>query len=381
MRTSLTRAAVSFFFRASALAIAGHIAAGRLDAQPPRGPASLTRDSLTKALRALQADAVSLQLPDAASFTFGDMTVLAGTTKKGPVAIADGTLYVRGVLDGDAVTYRGDIILYPGGSVSGNAIAILGRVTLEGGHVVGDARAIGGNLAAADGAAAVARTPSGAVLQSLALAGGWLAVLAIIGIAVLIFAGTNLDAVTAALERDFSRAFLIGIAGQLALLPALALLLVAVTLTVLGILLIPFAIVAYVIAAAGLVTLGYFAIARITGRTLLHSVALDERARRAASLKALLIGLVIVMSPWFAAAVLAWQPTASLVAHTMAFAITWVAATAGLGAALISRGGVRRLTAPAAQKAMSAASWQTPTPVSGIAAARRPTPAASTVVK
>jgi hypothetical protein len=254
-------------------------------------------------------------------------------------------------------------------------------VALEGGHVAGDTRAIGGNLAAADVEAAAARTPRGAVLQSLALAGGWLAVLAIMGIGVLLFAGTNLDAVTATLERDFGRAFLAGIGGQLALLPALALLLVALTLTLLGILLIPFAIVAYVIAAAGLVTLGYFAIARITGGTLLRSVALDERARRAAALKALLIGLVIVMGPWFAAALLAWQPTASLVARTMAFAVTWVAATAGLGGALISRGGVRRLTAPAAQKAMSAASWQTPTPVSGVAAARRPTPAASSVVK
>jgi hypothetical protein len=381
MRTSLARAAVSFFFRASAVVLFGRVVAAPLGAQTAKPPAILTRDSLAKALGALQGDAEAIKLPDAASFTFGDTTVAAGTTTKGPVAIANGTLDVRGAIDGDAVTYRGDIILHPGGSVGGNAIAILGKVTFEGGRVVGDTRAIGGNLTAADVAAAAAQTPRGALLQSLALAGGWLAVLAIIGIGVLVFAGTNVDAVTAALERDFGRAFLAGIAGQLAFLPALALLLVGLALTVLGILLIPFAIVAYVIATAGLVTLGYFAIARITGRTLLHSAALDERGRRAAALKALLIGLVIVMSPWLAAALLAWQPTASLVARTMAFAVTWVAATAGLGAALISRGGVRRLTAPAAQKAMNAASWQTPTPVSGVAAARRPTPAASTGIK
>jgi hypothetical protein len=165
------------------------------------------------------------------------------------------------------------------------------------------------------------------------------------------------------------------------LLPVLALLLLALTLTLLGILLIPFAIVAYVLAAAGLVTLGYLAVARIAGSTIRRVTLTGERDRRASALKAVLIGLVIVVGPWFVAALLAWSPTASLVAHTVAFAVTWVACTAGLGGALISRGGVRRLAAPAARKAMAAASWQTPTPVAGVAAARRPTPAASTVIK
>ena len=380
MRSTLSRAATSCAFRIMVLVLVGAVG-HPLGAQDSPASSSLSRDSLAKALAALQSAGETVTLPAATAFTFGDVTVAANSSAKGPVATANGTLHVRGIVEGDVVTYHGDIILHAGGDVSGNAIAILGKVTFEGGRVHGDARAIGGNLTAVDAIAAVPRSPSRAVLESVALAGGWLAVLAIIGIGVLVFAGTNLDAVTEALERDFGRAFLAGIAGQLAFLPVLALLLVGLALTVLGILLIPFAIVAYLMAVAGLVTLGYFAIARITGRTLIRSAAFDERARRAAALKALLIGLLLVLTPWFAAALFAWSPAASLVAHTMAFAITWVGATAGLGAALVSRGGVRRLTAPAAQRAMAAVGWQTPTPVAGVSAARRPTPAPTPVVK
>jgi hypothetical protein len=355
---------------------------GAQQAQSARPAQVLTREALAKALAALASDADGIKLPPAAAFTFGDSTVAAGAKVGGTVAVASGTLHVRGSVAGDVVTYGGDIVVHEGGEVSGNAIALLGRVTMDGGRVNGETRAIGGNLAAVSVAAA-ARTPRSAVMESLALAGGWLAVLAIVGIGVLVFASTNLDAVSETLQRDFGRAFLAGIGGQLALLPVLALLLVALTLTILGILLIPFAIVAYVLAAAGLVTLGYLAIARITGRTLFggREEPHDEGERRAAALKAMILGLVIVISPWGVAALLAWSPSGRLVAQTMALGITWVACTAGLGAALISRGGVRRVAAPAAQRAMSAASWTTPTPVSGVAAARRPTPVSTSVPK
>ena len=57
--------------------------------------------------------------------------------------------------------------------------------------------------------------------------------------------------------------------------------------------------------------------------------------------------------------------------------ITWVAVTVGFGATLASRGGTRVLptaTLPVPQLLEEDTSWQTPTPVSGVTAARRPTP-------
>ena len=366
MRSSLARTAGGWLIGLAVFALDGHFAW----AQP-----RITRDSLAKALVALQSVGEGVKLPAASAFTFGDSTIAAGTKASGPVAIAGGTLHVRGAVDGDVVAYGGDIIVHEGARVSGNAIAVLGKVSLDGGQVDGETRALGGNVAATAASTVSSGSPRGAILGSLALAVGWLAVLGIIGIGVLVFASTNLDAVSDTLERDFGRSFLVGLGGQLALLPVLALLLIGLTLTLIGILLIPFAIVAYVLAVAGLVTLGYLAIARISGRTFLHAEAGDESERRAAALKAMLLGLVIVMSPWFLSALLAFSPTGSLVARTVSVAVAWVACTAGLGAALISRGGARRAPAPAAQHAISNASWQTPTPVSGVAAARRPAPA------
>ena len=58
-----------------------------------------------------------------------------------------GTLRVAGTLDGDAFTYGGDIVMLPGGHVTGSAVAINGRVQLSGGEVDGEIRALGGSLA------------------------------------------------------------------------------------------------------------------------------------------------------------------------------------------------------------------------------------------
>ena len=65
----------------------------------------------------------------------------------------------------------------------------------------------------------------------------------------------------------------------------------------------------------------------------------------------------------------------------IAVAVTWVAATAGLGAAVVSRGGVRRAVAPGVRRAMNSSSWATPTPIAGVTAARRPAPLTTSAPK
>lgn len=378
MRSQRARAATSQVVALALLAIVAE--APSLGAQ--QRAAHISADSLARVLAALRGSSDSAWIPRAANFSFGDSTVAANRHTDGPVAIADGTLHVRGAIAGDAIAYGGDIIVHQGGEVRGNAYSILGKVILDGGIVDGDMRSLTGDLrpvsAVAGGAA---RSASSLTMHALALAGGWLAVLVIVGIGVLIFASTNLDAVSDALERKFGYSLLAGIATELALAPALALLCVGLALTVIGALLIPFAIVAYVLAAAGLVTLGLLAIARIAGHTVLGADTGGEAARRAATLRALVYGLLLLMVPWFIAGALSWSPGLELFARMVAVAVTWVAATAGLGAAVVSRGGVRRAAAPAAQRALNTSSWATPTPVSGITAARRPTPFTSSTPK
>jgi hypothetical protein len=200
-------------------------------------------------------------------------------------------------------------------------------------------------------------------------------ILLLIGIGVLVFAGNYLDGVTESLEGRFGKSFWAGLATQLALAPVLALLIVALAVTVIGLLLIPFAIVAFVLAVAGLITLGFLAVARITGESVSPAAARRYHAHGAA-LRALVVGIVLYMGLWVLASAFAWAPVAEMLLRGVAVAITWVAATAGLGAAVLSRGGTRRqgetLAAPAPVNDLP---WQTPTPVSGVVAARRPTPA------
>ena len=148
-------------------------------------------------------------------------------------------------------------------------------------------------------------------------------------------------------------------------------------LAVIGILLVPFAIVAYVLAAAGMVTLGYLAMAQLTGQAFVGVGGDDEIDRRARALKSMMIGLTVLLAPWFVASALAWSSIGGVVMRMVAVAITWVAATAGLGAALMSRGGARPATRSDAGTTTSTG-WATPTPVAGVAAARRPSSPTST---
>jgi hypothetical protein len=160
--------------------------------------------------------------------------------------------------------------------------------------------------------------------------------------------------------------------GQFGFLPLVLLGVVALAVTIIGILLVPFALVAAPVALAGLVTLGWLALALVTGRAL--SRGHGDAATRGDTLRALLLGVLVLMVPWGIAAAVHGAGALALVARIVAFAITWVAATAGLGATILSRGGSERARREA-RPAAPLQGWQTPTPVVGVAAARRPIPA------
>jgi hypothetical protein len=151
-------------------------------------------------------------------------------------------------------------------------------------------------------------------------------------------------------------------------LPVLLILCTALAITVIGALLIPFVAVAYIVAAAGLSTLGFLAVARLTGTVF----TLDKGATspRGVHLRALAMGLAVYLALWLAAALFSGVPAVGAILRAIASAVTWVAATLGLGAALMSRGGTRPHQSGAAASTDDL-SWQTPTPVTGVAASTR----------
>ena len=356
---------------------------------PPAGPAAAAvqparltrRDSATRALIArVRSDPNVLTVPVADSFTVGNRLVPADVTDSGTVAVARGDLDVFGTILGDAIAVGGDVVVHPGGHVRGNALSALGRVRADGGVVDGEMRTLQGPIGPIAGPAhGAAISPAAATYLALKISLGWLVLLCFIGIGVLMFAERYLEGVVETVERAFSRSFWAGVVGQLALLPAFLVLIVALAITLVGILLIPFGIVAFWIAAAGLTTIGFLALAQVTGQALLRRRAREALTDRGASLRALVVGVLIYTGFWVVAAAFAWSPIVGGILRGIAFAVCWVAATTGFGAALLSRAGTRHeapVPAPAGQpNAPPVMDWQTPTPIGGVVAARRPTPA------
>ncbi|HEU4631722.1 MAG TPA: hypothetical protein VFS08_18380 [Gemmatimonadaceae bacterium] len=343
-------------------------------AAPAAAPRSADAGELVEQAARFATRSPWFPIPEAKPAAAGARTVAAGERVVGNVAVAQGTLDVYGTIDGDAVSYGGDIVVHEGGLVTGDAVAVLGRVRLDGGTVRGEMRSVRGSLTTPSAPVA---TAASTMRSRLGLVAGWFAVLALMGVGVLVFAGGPLEGVVERLERDIGASLLAGIAGQLALAPVLLLLLIALAVTVVGVLLIPFAIVGYVVAAAGLMTLGFLAVARIVGGALTGRAARSRLSPRGAALRGVLVGVVCVMALWLLAVLLGPFPRVSPVARGIAFALTWVAVTAGFGAALLSRAGTRRQQESREEPGVveEEISWQTPTPIGGVAAARRPTSA------
>jgi hypothetical protein len=336
--------------------------------------------AIDELVRNAQPELAGIAVPRAAQFAAGNHDVAEGTTTAGPLAVA-GDVRIAGTVRGDVFSYGGDVIVLPTGHVTGSVVALNGSVRFEGegGVVDGDMRAVAGAVnAAAPGA------PASAMMHNAALALGWAGVVLVIGIGVLVFGGRALETIGAVADQQFGRSFLTGVLATLAIAPVLAVGIIGLVLTIIGILLVPFAIVAYVLAVVGIVTLGFVAVVRMMGGALSGR---REIGGRGASLRALVVGTVVFGALWLLMAVASGAPVVGPAVRVVVFGLTWAAATLGLGATVLSRAGSRRTAAqgprtpepvrtpigePAPSVAMAVSTWETPTPVTGVVAARRP---------
>ena len=332
----------------------------------------LSPDSARSIRAALARDPFGARLEDTTPISVGDRIVAPGETIAGAVVTTRGDLVVSGSVARDAIAVGGDVIVRQGGVIGGDALAVDGRVRLEGGTIRGETRAIAGPLGLTP-ATAEPRSAWSTMWHQLLLALGWLAILAAIGVVVVLFARSNLEGVADGIERNFGRAFLIGIAAELAVLPALLMLIVVLLLIpIVGWALLPFACIGFLIAVAGALALGFLGMAQVTGEALMRRTQRGSGGLE----RVVFVGLVAYMSLWIVAALLAWSGPAGGTVRIIAVLLTWVAATVGFGATIISRGGTAEPARPLIPVTRTAElEWQTPTPVAGVAAARRPTPA------
>ncbi len=219
----------------------------------------------------------------------------------------------------------------------------------------------------------------------------------IIGIVVLMTAEEALLAVAKSAARDVSGSFWAGVLTQLLAVPALVILLVACALTIIGLLAIPIAALAWALALAGAVTLGVLAVSMVIGRAIAGRGT--GSTERSAALRGLAVGLMVLSLVWFGAALAAGTPLVGAISRLAAVAFTWAVATVGLGAVVKSRIGVSRISmqfgrfggakmggftgkwaassSTGVNETQVPVSWQTPTPIQGVVAAPRPADATS----
>lgn len=181
----------------------------------------------------------------------------------------------------------------------------------------------------------------GVVSNAMSLVATFIA-LAFLGLGMLFFAPRQLETVADTVWSSFGRSFLAGLFAQPLILPAFGMMLVGLALTVIGIVVIPFAVLAFALGLFLAVVGGYVAVARTVGEIYLRrKMARGEAIQTWGTYRYIVYGLLCLLAIWLPAVLLGRVAVAGPIAVVSAATITWVLATAGFGATLLTRGGVR----------------------------------------
>jgi hypothetical protein len=305
----------------------------------------------------------------------GDYSIASNESVGGHLLVVQGTADVYGKLLGNLVTVDGDVVLHPGGVISGDVLTLGGEVRDEGGEIGGEVRTFRTATVLAAPVAARAEAPGAleTVFRRIAGVAGVFLTLGALGFGLVMFGRPNLEVVSDTVSHSFGRAFATGLLGQLLLLPTFGMLVVGLILSVVGIVLLPFAVVVYallvIVAALG----GYLAVAHAMGETYTRRRLALGAMISPNSYRYVLVGLGALAAFWMAWSVFGWVPIAGNLIRGAAILVTWLLATAGFGAALLSRAGIRenfagRLIPPEALT--DEYLWATPQ--FGVSAAKRP---------
>lgn len=166
--------------------------------------------------------------------------------------------------------------------------------------------------------------------------------LAFMGLGLVFFAPKQLETVADTVWHSFWRSFLAGLFAQPLVLPVFVMMIVGLAMTIVGIVVIPFAVSAFLVALLLAIVGGFVAVARSAGEIYLRRrMARGEAVATWGSYRYIVYGLLGLLAIWLPVALLGWIPVAGTVLTVTAAFTTWMIATAGFGAALLSRGGIK----------------------------------------
>lgn len=319
---------------------------------PAAGPGGLTIDlsDLTDIARLepelyrasqLAGPDLRLTVPDGEA-RLGHFSLGSGQTLDGHLLVLQGDADIFGTLKGNVATVNGDIIVHPGAVVTGSVLAVGGEVRESGGQIRGAILSLDDAFPPAHAAGPAVVRPWRRILDGVAGVAGVFITLAVIGSGLVAFARPQLEVLGDTVAHSFGRAFVVGLLGQILLIPTFGMLVVGLALTVVGIVLVPFAVVVYVLLAILAILGGTLGVVHAMGETWTRRrLASGQRGFGVNSYSYVVVGLVFLLALWLTEALFGWVPVAGPVIAGAAVLVTWLVATAGLGAALLSRIGLR----------------------------------------
>ena len=262
----------------------------------------------------------------------GNQIIPAGTVSRGSVLVLRGDLDVYGDVAGAATTVGGNIIVHQGGRVRGAAVAIFGTVRNDGGTILGVIKDVGRHGSSTRiGFGLRPRTTAGSLRSAI----GWLVTLMLLGVWVLFYAGDHLKRVVGTISTDTGKSLLTGILAGLSTIPALIALVIAMALTIIGIVFIPFGVAGFFIVLFAGGILGFLAVAQVTGIAIAgESPGTETPAGN--ELRYLMSGILAFSSLWIVAAAFTWLPLVGTLLRVLAASVTVVAVMIGFGAVIIS---------------------------------------------
>lgn len=293
-----------------------------------------------------------------------DVEIGRGEIVEAHILVTDGDIDVAGRIEGSVITLQGDVQIQDGGHVSGDVLAPHGRIQRRG-IIEGRAIARGREASARSAGEALQATGSGLVSVI-----GIVLALCALGFGAAHLTPAALETGSETVNGAFGRSMAAGLLGQALLVPTLVTLVVGLALTVVGIIVVPFAVAAFAVLVILAGAVGVFAVLRALGERIVERQPLGIDLRADSAFTQLVAGLVPFAVIWALAVLLHWAPVAGTVLLVAAIAMTWLAFTAGFGAALLSRLGTRdsftgRISAQLTDEYL----W--PTPIA-TPAARRP---------
>jgi hypothetical protein len=290
----------------------------------------------------------------------GDHVVARGEVVEGDMVVVGGDLRVEGEVRGNAVVTGGDLVMEEGGRVLGNAVVSSGELIDHGGRILGEMRTVDlGDRERVEVVAAAPRAPR-APEHAARFGGSWFEpigrgiagvfstlafglVLAGIGAALVFYGLPYLRRVSGTVRSSPGRSAAVGLAASFLIVPAVVLLVVALPVSIIGIPLLLVAVPLYpavVVAAFGF---GLLAVAHLVGEyTAEQRGGFDFSYRNAYAY--VFFGIALLLAPLLAGhmvGMIGFLGWAGVLLKVVGGMILWVAATVGMGAVILTRGGTR----------------------------------------